>query len=395
MEPDVSATLKTRIKELLLMTKSEIPANILAVLGLHPADFIDPYIRWSAEEVVVLSKLLPQERGEKMVLHPCLLDVDLDATTSTWVYQWPHDISTFRDTLVTVFGELKNDVLWGNFVKSWAALAVLMNDPVMSLKEKVDAERAAEAALDAVTEEIAMPQVAPVPVSFDDDLDLSTPEPVPDPTVPAVNRVLDAMEDLMKEPAPEPFLVPAPYPAPDPEPEPPKRGRGRPAGLTKRARAQSQELKAEEFVPAEDPSGHKTIPALVRFADQLTQELALVDDLLRSISESDIFPKETVHALKNVLDRISNKTAHLEYKGIRDENTTGRMDGLVDVSLVNVTSIVTNALRDLELSYDRSDSWDAFGTALKSARDLAGSVETLISQPGAGPVVREAPEPVA
>ena len=80
MEPDVSATLKTRIKELLLMTKSEIPANILAVLGLHPADFIDPYIRWSAEEVVVLSKLLPQERGEKMVLHPCLLDVDLDAT---------------------------------------------------------------------------------------------------------------------------------------------------------------------------------------------------------------------------------------------------------------------------------------------------------------------------
>ena len=181
MEPDVSATLKTRIRELLLMTKSEIPANILAVLGLHPADFIDPYIRWSAEEVVVLSKLLPQERGEKMVLHPCLLDVDLDATTSTWVYQWPHDISTFRDTLVTVFGELKNDVLWGNFVKSWAALAVLMNDPVMSLKEKVDAERAAEAALDAVTEEIAMPQVAPVPVSFDDDLDLSTPEPVPDP----------------------------------------------------------------------------------------------------------------------------------------------------------------------------------------------------------------------
>jgi hypothetical protein len=414
MEPDVSATLKNRIKDLLLMPKAEIPANILAVLGLRPADFIDPYLRMSAEEVVVLSKPLPQERGEKMITHPCLLDVDVDATTSTWVYQWPRDITPYHATLGEVFGELKNEVLWGNFCKSWANVAVLMDEPIMSLKEKLDAEQAAEAALDAAADEIAMPVVNGEPAaSFDDDLDFSTPampvngEPIlvlettaevdspitvvhgaGNPAIEAAaqvvldrpkrNRVLDAMEEELKEPAPEP-----------------KRGRGRPAGTTKRAKAMAQELTAEEFVPTEDPSGKKSIPALVRFADQLSQEVGLVDDLTRNIAEAEAFPKDTIRTLKDLLDRLANKAAHLQYKGIRDEDTSGRMDGLIDVTMTNVSSIVTTALRDLELSYDRPDSWDAFGDALKAARDLAGSVESLMTQPCAGPVIREAPETVA
>jgi len=423
MDANIATALKSRLRGFLLLTKAEnVTPNVLAMLGLFPSDFPDKHVQllWDEDSITVQSRAISalcdcqehpkdpkvQTDGQtyhastcaiamrqKLLNHPCLMDLDGDEAEATWTFCWPRDLADYRAVIQTRFGELQGEALWKNFQKTWGSIVGGMPDPGPSLGERINPDAKPEPETRIPAEESARAAAtADLPISFDDDLDFNevlTPAPGQDQR-PAllVEMSTDHNEISIVHGAGDPGLEAAAQAVLDAQDG--KRGRGRPKGTTKAAKEQAKELKASDFQPVETPEGKKTFPACVRFAQVLEEELCRlrsVGDLIRN--EDERFPAETIESLKNSLDRLALRTAHLQFRGSHDADAPNALNPMIEVTLANVIASTNAATRDLSLSPEKHGSWEAFKKAMKEVLDVAGSMNDIMSQTGMGPVISE------
>jgi len=378
---------------LLLGVGANVTPNCLAMLGLTAKDFPEPNslkVHYEPDGIYVQAKAFTTEPAERIMTHPDLVALDPDADDRVvYSFQWPQDISGARPQIQKVFPETEADPLWDAFVKGWAEITALMPPPEPSLASQTG--EGDEGAL--FQQPVDAPPLGP---SYEDSMDLTgdldlggSNEPILDfqgndqVTVLAVQTTAEPESKIQViHGAGNPAVEAAAQQVLDAQEV--KRGRGRPKGTTKAAKEQKAELKAEDFTPTTDG-----IPALQKFAAFATEELARLQQMVDGIGGSDFFPHDSIEALKNSLDRLANRTAHLQFKGKHDDDAPDAINPLLEVTLVNITSIFNNALRDLHLAPERPESWKTFAKESKVAIDKAGSAEDMMSQPGAGPAIQE------
>lgn len=402
IQPNVAEAIKEKLRRLLIISKPGdlTLRNVLAMLGLHSIAFPDgkkTQIMWDEAEITVLSHSYgtkcncdPKDPkvakvGEawhgnrcdlamswKMLHHPNLINVDEDedSDTTTWTFQWPRELEQDRTTIQVVFPELTNDTFWGNFKKAWAGVVGLMPEPQKSLAER------AESAPIQVQEPAAVVQEA----DGYDDMDLGT----------------------AQAPEVEPILVAEPGPVVEPtftdkeaceiiEQEVPevKRGRGRPKGTGKRQQAKELDVEAE-IRPGElvSPAQGEPIPACARFARVFTDEMERLSRGVEATLTAEKFPVEQIKDLKESLDRLALKAAHLEFWGNRGE-TTKVINPMIAVTVNNLAAQTRAAIRDLELAPERPAAWEAYSKAIKECKDKSDSLQDVMVQPGMGPAIEE------
>lgn len=399
------ATILANIQKFLLLPQAKENAkhNVLAMLGLFALDFPAGGVELfqDASEITVVSKKFPEgcncdhddpkvvnvgqglhtARCNRSMLqaltnHPCLSEFEDDDDDTTWTFVWPRDVSHFRAVIQTRFAEVKDDTLWANFKTSWKAITDTMPE----------------------AEIVEDPESAPVrnddpdTIDFDSDIEFGSDEPIPetehaDPTP-------DPLEDLTPPPhatievvhgAGNPAIEAAAQAVLDDQEA--KRGRGRPKGSTKAAKQAKTELAPGDFTPEETPTGGMAYPAIRKFAGFASEELNRLCGVLRDIMTADGFPLETIESFKSSLDRLALKAAHLQFKGRQDEDESNTLDPMIEVTLMNLTASANVALRDLNLSPEKAESWQKYQKDMKEVIGKADSMQDLMGQVGMGPVI--------
>ena len=300
----------------------------------------------------------------KLVAHPCLIDVDGDDEETVWTFQWPRDISANRYAIQETFIELKQDILWTNFQKAWHGIVVNMPEPLPSLADRLKEEDKEEI-------EYAEAEMKHNEPTYEDDLDFDS-----------------AGQDEANETPTTDLPFEEPEPASTAPADTPKRKRGRPTGTTKQAKQDALELPPGGLTPTET-NGKKALPGCVRFGKMASEEFSRLCPVVQSIIDAETFPKETIEGLKNSLDRLALRTAHLLYRGAHDADDPTSINPLIEVTLANTTAAVNAAVRDLGLCPEKAGSWEKFASDMKEVIDLAKHANGLMSQMGAGPTIQD------
>jgi len=424
MESALATQLETKIRGLLLLQKlDQVNPNILAMLGMFSSDITNNHplqIMFDADEITILSKPLPDvctcdkadpkvtkvDRGlhtercnrvlrQKLLAHANLIRVDEDETETTWTFQWPRDITGYRNILETRFKELSDKDMWSSFQKSWAQITNMMPDPEPSLSEQ---EQENQPLTDTQIEEGAEEIIAqvstppdpeePVGMDFDTDMDFSDnlDDLMPPPTKPIIAfQTSHNTEISVVHGAGNPAVEAAAQAVLDTQEV--KRGRGRPKGTTNLAKARAQELTAGDFEPTQAQDGKKVFPACLKFGQFASEELSRLCTVLQQIIvPDDGFPLETIESFKNSLDRLALRAAHLQFKGRQDQDEP-TLDGIVEVTLMNVTASANVAVRDLGLSPEKPESWQKYQKDMKEVIGKADSMFDIMSQSGMGPII--------
>jgi hypothetical protein len=408
MDPATEALLTAKIKGLLLLNKSEaVTRNVLAILGLFSIDFADAQtlqVLCDADGVTVRDKsfqcactcqsshdpkvvrvgddfhasVCHRAMEQRLAQDPNLVDADIDPSGTIWTFQWPRDIEPNRNVIAECFTELKQEALWKNFRRAWSELVALMPDD-------------------------PRPQVADVEVAQDQDADPGFDFDIPD--TPETTEREQIVQDTVDFIAANLLSCP-PHMHPEeadtviqasasPMPQEPttdeKRGRGRPKGSTKSAKEQALEPSASDFVAQGEAK--KTIPACVKFANILRDEMSRLSSEAEFIRGCEEFPLESIRSIKTSLDRLALRAAHMEFRGAHDADDPHAINPLVEVTLANVTAVLNGAVRDLGLAPEVPKTWEEFCRNIKEARDVADDMHGIMSQMGAGAAIQEPPTP--
>lgn len=368
------------IKKLLLIEKGPTPTgNTLAMFGLYPIDFhgnLDAIV--GSDGITIRSDTFSDtctcyqsgkndpklERladgtmhtvrcdlamAQKIMHHPCLTYVDrVEGEGTYWSFDWPRDIEPNKNVIQSVFPELESETLWASFKHRWEEITADMGPQPQSLYE------------------------ASQEGDFDGDIPFDTTEP---------------MEETVSGPEQ--------LPIPEEPAIPPKRRRGRPAGTTNAAKVAKHDIPADaSAAPQEDESGNIVIPACQRFAQIAADELGRLCDVVAFIATADEFPVENIRGLKESLDRLALRAAHLELKGRHDAGDEGCLELWVETTLANVRAATNAAIRDLDLSPEKPTAWEKFGKDLKEIKDKAESMNKIMVQPGMSAAIQETMKPV-
>ena len=394
-----------------LITADKAVRHLLPLLGLFGIDFPskDLTVIWDHEGVSITCKakfsnnctcaehakdpkvirlddgemhasFCDQSKAFALVQNPNLVDLNEDDSGMIWTFQWPRSIAEVRDYLINAFPALENDAEWAHFAAGWHEIVGFMPPAKPSVYQIANADAPGPAldfgdGLDFGEETANVVPFAGIEVGTQDQEQPAPPdgtlqdgpEPFPSTSMPGVDLV-----DLPPEGAP-------------------KKKRGRPAGTTKAAQEAKQDIPAGAFEPEKKEDGKVRIPACVKFAQFADEEVCRLRTIIENIKEAEKFPTETIKILKNAFDRLALRTAHLEFRGLHDTDDPKAINPLVEVSLANVSAEVTTAVRDLCLAPEKPKSWEDFCKALKEAKELADSVNDVISQTGAAPCVQEPP----
>ena len=408
---------------LLLQKEHDVTHNALAIMGLFATDFpSEPSLIWDQAGITVQTtpflnectcKEFPKDpkvykladalhanrcawaMAHKMLMHPCLLDVEDDGETMTWNFQWPRAIEEFRAVIGTRFQDATNNDLWPAFRKSWQAITDLMPEPEFSLAEKTGTVP--------VTEEEWIPESeVPADDTFDMDFDAQTNDPEPPTFDSEAGSLLPEPENSISivhgagNPAVEAaaqayFDANAGKVQAALEPVE-KRKPGRPKGTGAKDREAAKELAPADFAPTVNKGGKKVFPSCQKFAHFASEELGRLCSVVEMILVAeDSFPVDTIQSLKNSLDRLALRAAHLELRGRHENDEAGALNPMVEVTIANIEAATGSAVRDLALAPDKTASWEVFKKALKEVIDVAGSMDCILSQTGMGPVVSEPP----
>ena len=386
---------------LLLQKDHDVNPNCLSILGLFPSDFpSNPGILWdhngitaqtrlfrnecTCNEHKLDSKLYKMEDGyhvnkcayamaHKLLRHPCLLEIEDDGEEMTWGFQWPRAIEGFRPVIATRFKDAENDVLWPAFKKSWAAITDLMPEPEFSLAEKTGVAAPEE-------EEWA-------PVQDEFDLDFDAPAKEED----KITIVHGAGNPEIEEKAQAYFDANANKVQEALEPTE-KSKPGRPKGTSAKDKEAAKELAPADFAPVVNQQGKKVFPSCRKFAAFAAEELGRLCSVVEMIQNAeDNFPVDTIESLKNSLDRLALRAAHLQYKGRHEMEEENTINPLLEVTLCNVSATANAAVRDLALAPEKPASWETYSKTMKETLDVAKAIHEVISQTGAGPAVQEPP----
>ena len=402
-----------RIKGILVLHKEEnVVGNLLAILGLMTVDFSSPatvQAAWDADSITIMAKTFsttctchstndPKVRkvdgvmhsnrcdlsmADVLIRHRDLKSVEPDERGVTFDFSWPRDISPFKNVICARFRELQDAILWSNFSKAWAGVMSMLPDQIpaedddsidepeeiVEVKEDPDMVEP-DGPTETVEEDNPDMACSPDPADDFDDLDVLPPAE----NVPAV-----APTDTKIDPAPA-------------IPDVPKRKRGRPSGTTDSAKKiqefEKHEVPASAFTPT-STDGKPTILACIRFAEIIQEECSRISEIAREIAWAKEFPLDQVRGVKESLDRLALRSAHMEYRGGHDRDDPQAINPLIETTLANVTAVATVAVRDLGLAPELPSSWDVFKKSLKEAVDVSDSMFDIISQTGAGPAIRQ------
>lgn len=400
------AEIQDKIRRWILPGKpGETPLrNILCYLGLYTNDFPDgkkSQIMWDENEITISSKAFPvacncDQKDPKVVAidegwhsprcnlamawtlmhHRDLVDMEDDDETArtTWTFQWPRSLKGRREVIQVVFTEVADDGLWEAHQETWRHIVALMPDPRVSLAER------ASLGLEDEDDGIEVPADLPdaPPLDYDFDMDLSAPAPEPEPEIVWTGDMPEVpMEDLAK--AVDEALG---------EPEQPRKGkkRGRPFGTTKAAKNAAIEIGS---VQVEDTPEGKRVPICQKFAAMMDDELVYLGSMTKTIREAEAFPKDAVAALKNLLDRLALRAAHLEARRPHDSEEAKPLSPIIETTLLNVSAQTKAAVRDLGLAPENPLSWETYVKSIKEVASLADALHDVVSQTGISPYITE------
>ena len=379
---------------LLLHKEADANHNLLAILGMFPSDFpTAPSLLWDNDGITVQTRMFnatctcsshsldPKinkveiDGGwhastchlamvQKLLVHSCLIAVEDDGEDMTWTFQWPRDLEPNRYVIGTRFPDAAEDTLWPAFKKSWSNITDMMPEMEFSLAEKAGAIPVAE-------EEWK-------PLVDDFDLDFTSPiaEPEPDPE-PEISVVHGAGNPEV-EAAAQKYI--------DAQP---KRKPGRPKGTSAKAQEAAKELASADFAPVV-VEGKKVFPSCQKFGQFASDELSrLCTVVMQIVTAEDHFPVDTIESLKNSLDRLALRAAHLQMRGRHEEDNPNALNPLVEITVANVEANIASAVRDLGLAPEKASSWETFVKSVKESLDVAKCLGEVMSQTGAGPTIQE------
>jgi hypothetical protein len=433
---------------LLLKNPADAAHNLLSILGLYTIDFPDREsveVSYDENGINILTKPFGAKctcanekeelklrlehtghgirhttscdlaRREKVSYHELVREIDAtDPVVSVYDFDWPRDIEPYRNSIVTRFPEQANDGLWKAFSKTWADIV----DLLPALPEAEDDSLFAGAELDAVTEREDCP-LADVSICFgdtvqgiedgmadtfeqkiansDDDCDYDSDIPIPV----AATKLVASLEQPPKQVSvTEALGVPGcenvlfhgdllPAQA-QPEPSAPKR-RGRKPGSTNAAKAireaEASEMKPEDFVATPATKGEpQVLPACSFYAKMMREEFARLSATMEDIEVASVIPVEDLKMVKESLDRMALRSAHMELRGVNEDGER-RVNMLIETTVSNVLETMQAATRDLGLAPDDPRTWEAFRKLLSDVSDKAKAMLELMTQPGAGPAI--------
>jgi hypothetical protein len=411
-----------KIRGILVLHKPENEVhNVLCVLGLARIDFNSPStvsVAWDEDGIAVMAKKFPADcscagddaklykvdgvahssqcaivKMDTITRHALLTEMDtLDTERIICTFQWPRDLSVYKNTICARFPELGTHApMWDSFVKNWGTIMKMIPEPSAADLEGVEE----------VEEIVEVVPDAPVSESFDDiafdEIDFTdtghevVEEAIADPISPEPKAAPEDEDTAVLVVSADDFPAPAPMmKTPEPAAEP-KRGRGRPSGTTKASKkaneAERTELSSGDFDPDTEA---KRIPACIKFARIIREECARFVEIANTIESAESFPIETLEGLKDSLDRLSLRSAHMVYQGGHEEvDNPHAINGMVEVTLANVTAVCATAVRDLGLAPEKATSWEKYGKAIKEALDVSKSMTDIMSQAGIGPTITE------
>lgn len=420
---------------LLLKTPTDVTHNLLSMLGLYTIDFPDHNavdVSYDEDGIYVLAKPFGTKctcanekeelkfhlehtghgirhttscdyyRREKILYHGLLREFDTtDPVVSVYDFDWPSNIEPYRAAIITKFPEQDNDGLWKAFAKTWSDIMELLpqDDAIVENPEpdvKTGYEDAAPATSNCDYSDA------------DEDLHLGPRQPDGDQDEPAAQGMPDPVDDYDCDiPVPtaaaalveklEPITVPVPVnpasqstPATQSEVPVPKK-RGRKPGSTNAAKAireaESSELRPEDFTATPAPTGEgQVIPACTFYAKMMREELSRLSGVMDDIEVASTIPVENLKMVKDSLDRLALRSAHMELRGVSEDGER-RVNMLIETTVSNVLETTRTATRDLALAPDDPRTWESFRKLLGDVSDKAKAMLELMTQPGAGPAI--------
>jgi hypothetical protein len=440
--PSLNAETQTHITNkiagLLLLSKADSRmAHALAVFGLFKIDFPEPLeqvsLTWDALGVCVTSPRFkglctcdadPKAPRINMVpndperhastcdvwklytlgSHANLINVEDDGKALVWDFAWPRTKPN-RNALEASFGELKAQTLWENFEKGWNTLMTMLPPQGPSMKERLEASEPPtvmdfdDMDLDLSQTPVKVAELNPKP-EFPDPFTGANPEPSIEEVATKTKKVREGKAKAEKKKETDPTEPTPPEPSESAaEPETTNEdttitvvfsnipGIEEGTVLKKNAR---EKKRAGESDSTEAPK--KTIPACLKFRDLLKEECA---GLLRSaddIADCESFPADMIKLLKNRLDRLAIKAAHLAYRGGHDNEDPGAINIIIETTLANVQGATNAAIRDLGMAPQLPKSWEDFQKELKDQMDVAKAAVIIMSQMGIGIAIQEPPK---
>lgn len=402
LPPATAEALRSKLRGYLLLSKAEnVTPHCLAILGLRPRDFCPPdgathWVHWEPDALYVQAKVFPDDHPSiaNVMGHEDLIGYEPEEDgTAIYTFQWPRHIEANRPEIQDVFPETQADPLWKTFVRGWADITPLFPPVEPSIASlKGDDDEPATTMLADASGTLEGNQ-APLLGDFDDGMDLGS-EEITDPgeTVLVIQTAAEEGSALeVVHGAGDPAIEAAAQAVLDAQSAEKKRGRGRPKGSTKAAKEAQQDAGLGDVQTEITPEGKTVIPACVKFADILEEELnrlRSVGDLIRAAED---FPIEAIRSLKNSLDRLALRSAHMEFRGQHDTDDPRAINPLVEITLANISAAASAAVRDLGLAPERPKAWEDFSKAVKETVDLAKSMLDIVSQMGAGPAIQEPP----
>jgi hypothetical protein len=364
-------------------------------------------------------------RREKILYHDLTREIDTtDPQVSLYDFDWPRDIQPYRASIATWFPEQSNDGLWKAFTKTWTDIMELLpKDDSLADNPEPDAKTGYE---DIGDPELGSPQPD---TSVDEDTDPAcfgdTAQSVEDSMAETSKQEMVESDDdydsdiplpsatatfaiALEQPQERPTVSgvtgipgyenvlahgsPTPSPSSPPQPEVPvRKKRGRKHGSTDVAKAireaEASEMKPEDFIPRPSPEGEgKFLPSCAFYAKMMREEFVRLSSAMDDIEAAEVVPVEDLKMVKESLDRMALRSAHMELRGVNDDGER-RVNMLIETTVSNVLATMQAATRDLGLAPDDPRTWESFRKLLGDVGDKAKAMLELMTQPGAGPAI--------
>lgn len=320
----------------------------------------------------------------KLNTHPNLKSFGrTESNKARYQFQLPYEFSNSANGILrSYFPELENPLLMGNFEKAWKQIMEIagIKPEEASTLEQVEA---------------APEQTEAEPARVADDLDdLFGGAELEAQTAAAQEQPVEVVQEDLAEIAenvpPEPTnisdLVP---PAPAPKGKKAKKtedhfGSGAPSEPKKDKQGEGEKKKEEKT--------GKVYRSLTLLANNLEEECSRFMSIAKGFREKmEAFPKESVRSLKCSLDRLAKQAAQTEYKGEHERENKKSINPVVEITQVNVVSVVRAACRDLELAMEKPKAWEEFSKTLTEVVKKTKSMEEILDQHGIADAVQEPP----
>lgn len=319
----------------------------------------------------------------KLNTHPNLKTFGrTESGKARYQFELPYHFSNSANGILrSYFPELENPLLMGNFEKAWRQIMDIAGVKPPVEETGAPGESGAELA------------------NVSDDLDdLFGGAELEARTATAQEQPVEvAQEDLAENVPPEPTnisdLVP-PTPTPAPKGKKGKKtedhfGSGAPSEPKKDKQEEGE--KKKDGKEKEDKTG-KVYRSLTLLANNLEEECSRFMSIAKGFREKmEAFPKESVRSLKCSLDRLAKQAAQTEYKGEHERENEKSINPVVEITQVNVVSVVRAACRDLELAMEKPKAWEEFSKTLAEVVKKTKSMEEILDQHGIADAVQEPP----